>query len=116
MACQDNNNKGVVLITVLIFVIIVSLLAVTVLFIMSNDARLTEADIKRIQASYASHAGIQHYLELLKTDTSPGEKSIIVDGFTVTANMYALPIAPAGCPSPTSGSTNANCILATCGY
>ena len=116
MPYPNNKNKGVILITVLIFVMIVSLLAVSVLFIMSNDARLTEANIKRIQASYASYAGIQHYLELLKTNASPGEVPLSVDGFNVTVNMYALPAVPAGCPSPTSGSMNADCILATCGY
>jgi type II secretory pathway component PulK len=111
MKYPDRFKRGVVLVTVIIFVLILSILAVTILFIMTNEARHTEAQIRRIRAHYAAQAGIQHYLELLKTNPAPGQVDIDVDGIPVTTNLQ--PGLPPPCPS---GESNVDCIKSDAAY
>lgn len=101
-----NNNKGVILITVVIFVMIISILAASALYIMTNDARLTEYSIRRIQANYAAQAGIQQHLELLKTNPTPPPQNLTIDGITVVTDMV----------SPCLSGASADCIQAQATY
>ncbi|MBM3248935.1 MAG: hypothetical protein FJZ10_05925 [Candidatus Omnitrophica bacterium] len=107
------NNKGVVLVTVIIFVIIMSILAVSVLFVMTNEARTVEYNIKRIKAAYAAQAGFQNYLEALRSDPSLTTPiNLVIDGISVETYIQGPPF-PAGCP--TGGASN-GCIVATATY
>ncbi len=111
------NNNGVVLITVVIFVMIISILAASVLYIMTNDARLTEYNVKRIQANYAAQAGIQYYLEQLKIGASPSSPHNVDLGggviIPVDLNMYNPPSNDPACPQ---GNQTVACIKAAANY
>jgi Tfp pilus assembly protein PilX len=65
------DTKGVLLIIVLGTIIVVTLLATVILRIFSNQYRLTNHNITRIQAYYVALAGINHAMELLRTGQYP---------------------------------------------
>lgn len=96
---------------------IISILAASVLYIMTNDARITESNIKRIQANYAAQAGMQYFLDC-SAHFSLCSGLITVDGITVNIASYGAPFpVGSGCPNeglPTPPS--ANCIAATADY
>jgi len=110
----NNHKEGLVLVTVIIFVLILSILAIAILFIMTSEARLTERQIKRIKAGYAVQAGIQHYLNLLKSNPDPGPvDDLDVDGMMVDINKH-LP-SETGCPDSASAD-DPDCVKATVDY
>ncbi len=101
-----SNNRGVILITVVIFVMIISILAASVLYIMTNDARLAEYNIRRIQSNYAAQTGIQYYLEQLKIGPAPpnpllGYNVDVGGGVIVPVDiyMYNPPSTDPTCPT-----------------
>ncbi|MBU2541118.1 MAG: pilus assembly PilX N-terminal domain-containing protein [Candidatus Omnitrophica bacterium] len=51
-----NKKKGVALVTVLIFVLLVSMVAITSVYLMTNQARQIEKQIRRITAFYSTQA------------------------------------------------------------
>ncbi|MFH1656061.1 MAG: PilX N-terminal domain-containing pilus assembly protein [Candidatus Omnitrophota bacterium] len=114
MKHQKKREKGLILVTVIIFVLIISILAVAILFIMTSEARLTERQIRRIKAGYAVQAGVQHFLNLLRGDPSITTATITdIDGMSVGLERYASPGPPgSGCPS----GSDCNCIKATVDY
>ncbi|HOX54959.1 MAG: pilus assembly PilX N-terminal domain-containing protein [Candidatus Omnitrophica bacterium] len=106
-----NKESGVILITVVIFVMILSLLAASVLYVMTNDARITDINIKRIQANYAAQAGIQYLIDCNSKPilcTSP----ITIGSYSVNVTSYSTPF-PAGCPT---GGATSQCLEATVSY
>ena len=73
-----NDKKGVVLLLVLGTTLIVVILANVLLNIMLNQSRITEHEIRRIQAYYATLAGMNYALEQCRTGNwgpSPGANS-----------------------------------------
>lgn len=117
MEYKNKQNNGVVLVTVVIFALIISILAVSVLFVMTNEARVTEHQIDRIQANYAAQAGIQHYLGLIRSDPTFGDvltdwTASSIGTIPVDIDRPASPF-PAECPS---GDPSAECIRATADY
>lgn len=61
------NKKGIVLFMVLATIFIVILLANILINIITSRSRLTHHQVSRIQAYYASMAGINYALENLRT-------------------------------------------------
>ncbi|MBM3252214.1 MAG: hypothetical protein FJZ11_05520 [Candidatus Omnitrophica bacterium] len=114
MKYRLKREKGLVLVTVIIFVLILSILAVSILFIMTGESRLTERQIKRIQAGYAVQAGIQHYLNLLKTNSTPGLQNIIIDNISVGIEKIDNPSSDPACPDSASPN-DPSCIKAQAG-
>ncbi|MDP3142498.1 MAG: pilus assembly PilX N-terminal domain-containing protein [Candidatus Omnitrophota bacterium] len=76
------QNSGVALITVIIFVILISLVAIASINLMAGQALLIEHQIKRIQAYYANEAALNYnFLRLftgspVETPTLIGSRSI----------------------------------------
>ena len=64
---QKQDKKGIVLLIVIGTVFIVIFLANVVLSIITSHSRLTHHQVSRIQAHYASMAGINYALEKLRT-------------------------------------------------
>lgn len=71
MRTNYSNEKGVILTIVLIFSIILSIIAGSVVILMTNQARLTESQIKRIRAFYTAQAAITATLQSLREGTPP---------------------------------------------
>ena len=63
---QKQDKKGIVLLIVIGTVFIVIFLANVVLSIITSQSRLTHHQVSRIQAYYASMAGINYALEQLR--------------------------------------------------
>ena len=59
------GRKGIVMITVLGIFFVAMILALTVISITTQEARLAEYKIRRMRAFYAAHAGIVYALEEL---------------------------------------------------
>ena len=64
---SKTDKRGVVLFIVLMTIVIVSALASVVLSIMVSQARFTHHQTSRIQAYYASQAGVNYAIEQLRT-------------------------------------------------
>lgn len=80
------------LVTVLIFLILVSMMAVTSVFLMTNQARLVEKQVRRIKAFYSIQAaGVQANDEL--SAGLPLTNLIINDqSVTVSHNSVSAPV------------------------
>lgn len=80
------NRKGVVLFIVLAVLMIVIILASVILSIMSSQFRLTHHQVSRIQAYYASMAGINLAYDML----SQGDNNVgnWPQPATVTPNLF----------------------------
>ncbi len=79
------NSKAIVLITVLVFLILVMLITVAVIAAMTSQARLTEHQVRRIQAFYTAEAGIYRAFEDLMNGTFTGPWSVTEN--YLTANV-----------------------------
>lgn len=113
------DRKAMVLVTVVIFTIIISILAVSVLFIMTNEARITENQVDRIQAHYAAQAGIQRYLDVLRINPSPAPESRVINGIPVTIELFSPPNADPSCTVQCEcpqGDQSVDCIRAVATY
>ncbi|MFA5093448.1 MAG: hypothetical protein WC543_05885 [Candidatus Omnitrophota bacterium] len=62
----NRNKKGVIFFIVISVVVIASLLAIAVLRVVSNQARLTHHQLSRIQAQYAAKAAVILALDKLR--------------------------------------------------
>ena len=63
------NQKGIILMIVLIFIIVLSITAAVVIGLMTNHARIAEYQIKRIKAFYTAEAARTYVFEQLRTGT-----------------------------------------------
>ncbi|MDP2939095.1 MAG: PilX N-terminal domain-containing pilus assembly protein [Candidatus Omnitrophota bacterium] len=54
---MNKNLTGVALVTVIVFILLLSIIAIAMLNLMTNQALLTEHQIKRIKAQYVAEAG-----------------------------------------------------------
>lgn len=64
------NQKGIILTITLIFVIILIIIAGVSLVLMTNQARITEYQIKRIRAYYTAEAALTRILQNFRTRTT----------------------------------------------
>jgi len=65
------SNKGIALLTVLVVLLVVVALAVGILNITLNQSRLTHHKVSRIQAYYATTAGVNFALDKLRRGNDP---------------------------------------------
>jgi hypothetical protein len=122
---QKQDKKGVVLLIVIGTVFVVIFLANVVLSIITSHSRLTHHQVSRIQAYYASMAGINYALEQLRTGIwiagtdcpSPGCQvpfdDLTNDFRPPSINSVSVIIrasGSAGCPG------NSACVSATADY
>ncbi len=83
---MSRQKSGIALITVIVFILLLSIIAVATLALMTNKAVLTESYVKRIQGQYAAEAAIQknlmnYALGVLVPPLPPQEETPIdVDG------------------------------------
>lgn len=84
-------EKGVVLIIVLIFTILLVIMAGVLLFLMTSQARLASQQIQRNKAYYVAEAGLQHGLERLRKGEVPPAIgwNITEEGLTAVFNASA---------------------------
>ncbi|MEW6008089.1 MAG: hypothetical protein AB1629_00425 [Candidatus Omnitrophota bacterium] len=79
------TTKAVAMVTVLIFIIVVSMVAVTSIFLMTNQARLIERQVRRIIGFYSSQAAIvQANDELFNNPAAPITPNLTINGQDVT--------------------------------
>lgn len=87
------NQKGLALVTVLIFTLVMSILAGAVLSLMTTEARLTEHQVRRIKAYYAAQSGMIYELENLRKNPLPPDSTTT---FTYSAaDLYPVTISVA---------------------
>ncbi|MFA5411320.1 MAG: hypothetical protein WC321_05630 [Candidatus Omnitrophota bacterium] len=65
------NKKGIALFIVLGTLLLIIVLANIILVIMLSHSRLTQHQVSRIQAQYASMAGLNYALEMLRLNNAP---------------------------------------------
>lgn len=97
----DTKKRGVVLFIVLAALMVVIVLANIILSIMSSQSRLTHHEVSRIQAYYASFAGMNLAYDGLRTGnwTMPAVgtsyDTYLCRAATSNANCASTPVAPA---------------------
>jgi Tfp pilus assembly protein PilX len=64
------NKKGVALMVVMAFTLVMVILAGTILAILTSSGRLNEHQLRRTLAFYSANAGVQYVLELLRQGTT----------------------------------------------
>lgn len=84
------KNNAAALVTVLIFVILISMVAATSVFLMTNQARLVEKQVRRIKAFYSIQAADVKASDEIGT-ASP-VTNLIINNQTVVVD-YAPPAA-----------------------
>ena len=73
----DNKTKGVALVTVLVFMLLVTIIAGAALTIMTKQARLAEHQIRRIKGFYAVESAINKaYQSLRYMNVAPGTLAV----------------------------------------
>lgn len=82
------DKKGLALFFVLSMLLITTILANIVLTIISNQSRLTHHKVSRIQAYYATQAGVNYALEKLRLNN---------DACWPAAGSYTRQICRSGC-------------------
>lgn len=87
------NQKAVILTIVLIFVIIIAVIAAIALLLMTNQARITEAQIKRIRAFYTAQAAVLHTIQELRKG-NPLPTSETLNNLTANINVEASGSGP----------------------
>lgn len=97
----DTKKRGVVLFIVLAALMVVIVLANIILSIMSSQSRLTHHEVSRIQAYYASFAGMNLAYDGLRTGnwTMPAVgtsyDTYLCRATTSNVNCASTPVAPA---------------------
>lgn len=91
------NKKGIALFIVLGTLLLIVVLANIILAIILSHSRLTHHQVSRIQAQYASMAGINYALEMLRLNSAPW----------TTAGTYNICNSNPSCnaPAPSGGCT-----------
>jgi len=64
------NKKGVALMVIMAFTLVMVILAGTILAILTSSGRLNEHQLRRTLAYYSANAGVQYALELLRQGTT----------------------------------------------
>ena len=66
MIMKNLNKKGVALMVIMAFTLVMVILAGTILAIMTSSGRLNEHQLRRTLAIYSANAGVQYVLEALR--------------------------------------------------
>lgn len=107
-------RKGVIFIVILGVMLVLFTLAVSALYLMTNEGRITEHKIKRIRGLYAAQAGIVHTLEQLRKG-APLDASIVIgagiDGYPAAGLTVNIIYTPGG-----TGPGGTNPVTATVDY
>jgi len=77
-----SRNSGIALVTVIIFVILISFIAIASINLMAGQALLIEHQVQRIKAFYATEAAINYNLLRLFTG-NPVENPIVIDSKSI---------------------------------
>lgn len=115
------HKKGLILTITIIFVLILVIMAGVALVLMSNHARVTESQIRRLRAFYAAEsAALTQAYEELRTNScipppcgvgrTPGNFTTTINNLTVTVTTQAPNTGT--CPS----TAPSNCIRANVTY
>lgn len=96
------NNKGLILTITIIFVLILVIMAGTVLLLMTNHARITETQVRRVKSidSAESAALVKAYDELRRNALIPSPPCYILNYLTLNDPPVAVSLCVA-----TRGST-----------
>ncbi len=79
-----DNKEGVALVTVLIFILVISMVALTAMHLTTNQARLIEKQIRRITAFYSSEAAaVQARDELYQNPAATPTSPLAFNGQTI---------------------------------
>lgn len=131
---QKQDKKGIVLLIVIGTVFIVIFLANVVLSIITSQSRLTHHQVSRIQAYYASMAGVNYALERLRvgtwnattscTDAAPCQLASLDPNFSTTfppsVSQVSIIIRPPQSANPSNPCYNppgnSACVSATANY
>jgi len=126
---SKTDKRGVVLFIVLMTIVIVSTLASVVLSIMVSQARLTHHQASRIQAYYASQAGVNYAIEMLRIGPPTGWTVgtctsgcwwTFSDGdfrpSSILNNSVQITTIPSGSAGCISSPGNTACIRVTANY
>ena len=105
-------KKGIVLITVIGVLLVISFLALVTISMMLQQARIAEHKIKRVKAVFAAKAGIVHTLEQLRKGaiilpvigspqniTLPKINKPKINDYTVSIDIIAKGDVANGCPN-----------------
>lgn len=76
-------RRSIILVTVVGILVVIAILSLVAIYLMTQQAYITEHKIRRMRAFYAAQAGIVHILEQLRKGETPAT-TITVDGITVT--------------------------------
>lgn len=117
-----NKKKGLILTITVIFVIILVLMAGVVLVLMTNHARVTETQIRRVRGVEAAESAalVQAYEELRTGNCipsacgmgrTPGNFTTTIDNLTVTVATRAPGVS--GCSTPNGLGS---CVVANVTY
>ncbi|GEM_PF-5653547 len=85
-----SNNNAAALVTVLVFVILISMVAATSVYLMTNQARLVEKQVRRIKAFYSIQAAEVKAMD--EISTAQPLSNLIINDQSVTMN-YSVPVA-----------------------
>lgn len=83
------NQKGIILMIVLIFIIVLSITAAVAIGLMTNQARIAEYQIKRIRAFYTAEAALTRALQELRT-TGSISPSLDLNNFTADVTIESV--------------------------
>ena len=90
------NQRGIVLTITLIFVIVMVIIAGISLVLMTNQARITEYQIKRIRAFYTAEAALTSALQQLRTGAiTIGSSDVIVPPLSINGYQAKVVIEAA---------------------
>lgn len=82
------NRKGIILAVTLVFIIVMAIIAGVSLALMTQQARVTEYQIKRIRAFYTAEAALTYVLEGLRT--TPPSITLSAGAGTITPSPPIL--------------------------
>ena len=78
------KNRGAALVTVIVFIILISMVAVTSIYLMTNQARLVEKQIRRITAFYSCQAAQVQAIDDIYQDGSLGDTDLDINNQSAT--------------------------------
>ena len=86
------SNCGIALVTVIVFLLIISSLSLAALFIMTGANRLVSHQVDRTKARYVAEAGLVHNLDRMdQGNLIPVPVTIHLDGKDFTAETTVVP-------------------------
>jgi len=86
------KKRGIVLVTVIGVMLIVIFLVLAVIYLMTQEAYVTEHKIKRMRAYYAAMAGVVYAQDKLAYNSSYSGGSINIGGGTVGYPLGGIPV------------------------